>query len=245
MPVALGRGTKVVQSLLKAGKEYVGIMHLHREISLEKLKEVIDKNFIGKISQLPPIRSAVKRQLRIREIYYFNILEKNSQDVLFRTGVQAGTYIRKLISDLGKKLGFGAHMAELRRTKAGPFNEENLISLHDLTDALWYYNNEANEKFIRHCIRPIESAVAHLPKIWVLDTTIYSLGHGVNLKIPGISKLETGINPDDIVAIMSLKDELVAIGTAKMGTNSMFKKDKGLAVKTEQVFMLEGVYPKV
>ena len=210
----------------------------------EELKKAI-KEFTGKIMQLPPIKSAIKRQIREREVYYFEIIEINENDVLFRTGVEAGTYIRKLCHDIGKKLGQGAHMAELRRTKAGPFNEENLVTLQDLADALWYYKNENNEKFIRHCIKPIEFAVQHLPKIWVLDTTVNSLTHGANLKIPGISKLNSGIKINDTVAIMTLKDELVAIGSANMDSKQMIKEEKGVVVKTHKVFMNDNVYPKV
>jgi H/ACA ribonucleoprotein complex subunit 4 len=243
LAVAIGRATRIVQSLLTAGKEYVGVMHLHKEVDLNDLKEIISSHFSGKIKQLPPIKSAIKRQLRERSIYYFDVLEIDGQDVLFRTGVEAGTYIRKLCHDIGKKLGCGAHMAELRRTKAGPFKEDSLITLHDLTDAFYYYN-EGNDKFLRACIQPIENAIKHLPKIWVLDTTIGTIVHGVNLKVPGVSKLNTGINDGDTVAVMSLKEELVAVGVAKMGSNSILKKDRGVAVRIEKVFMQEGVYFK-
>ena len=243
--IAVGRATRIVQSLLKAGKEYVGVMHLHKEISKQELEKVIKEHFVGKIKQIPPLKSAVKRQLREREVYYFDIIEINDQDVLFRTGVEAGTYIRKLCHDIGKKLNTGAHMAELRRTKAGPFSEENLVTLQDLTDAYWYYKNQGNEKFIRHCIRPIETAVRHLPKVWVLDTTVHSLTHGANLKMPGISKLESGIKREDIVAVMTLKDELIAVGTANMTSSQMMNELKGVGVKVQKVFMQEGIYPKI
>ncbi len=56
--------------------------------------------------------------------------------VLFTCSCQAGTYIRKLCSDIGDVLGCGAHMRELRRTRAGPLNEENgLVTLHELSAA--------------------------------------------------------------------------------------------------------------
>ena len=242
MPVALGRATKVVQGLLKSGKEYVGIMHLHREIDEAKLKETIQKYFTGKISQLPPIKSSVKRQQRTREIYYFEILEKNGKDALFIVGCQAGTYIRKLIHDLGQKLMIGAHMQELRRTKAGPFDESSLFTLQDLADAFYFYKNENNDKFIRKIIQPVENAVKHLPKIWVFDTTVDTLCHGAGLNTPGISKLNDGINENDTVAIMTLKDELIALGTAKTSSQEIIKNEKGVAAKTEKVFMLPGTY---
>ena len=242
LPVALGRATKVVQALLTSGKEYVGIMHLHKDIDENKLKETIKKYFTGKISQIPPLKSSVKRVKREREIYYFDILEKNEKDVLFIVGCQAGTYIRKLIHDLGQKLKIGAHMQELRRTKAGPFDESSLFTLQDLSDAFYFYKKENNDKFIRKIIQPVENAVKHLPKIWVFDTTVDTLCHGADLNIPGISKLESGINENDIVAIITLKDELIALGSAKLRSDDIMALEKGSAVKTEKVFMVPGTY---
>jgi len=242
LPIALGRATRIVQVLLVSGKEYIGIMHLHKDVDEKKLKETIKKYFTGKIRQIPPLRSSVKRVERTREIYYFDILEKDEKDVLFIIGCQAGTYIRKICFDLGKKLKVGAHMQELRRTKAGPFNESTLFTLQDLIDAYHYSKNEDNDKFITKIIQPMENAIKHMPKIWVFDTTVDSLCHGADLNVPGISKLNNKIKANDPVAVMTLKDELVALGTAKMDSEEIIKKEKGLAVKTDKVFMEIGVY---
>ena len=241
LPVALDKGTRIVQGLLTAGKEYVAIMHLHKEVDEKTLRETIQKNFLGKIMQMPPIKSSVKRQLRPRTVYYLDILEIDGKDVLFKVGTEAGTYIRKLIHDLGQKLKVGAHMAELRRTKAGPFDESTLVTLHELQDAYYFWKQENNEKFIRKVIQPVENGANHLPKVWVFDTTVESLCHGSDLKVPGIGKLNDNINENDTVAIMTLKDELVALGTAKMDSGNMMK-DKGIAVQTEKVFMQPGTY---
>lgn len=242
LPVALGRGAKVVQLLLTAGKEYVGVMHLHKDVAEGKLKNVVAE-FVGKIKQLPPVRSAVKREVRERNVYYFNILEIEGKDVLFQVGCQAGTYIRKLVSDIGKKIG-GAHMSELRRIKAGPLDESTLATLHDVMDAYYYYRQEKNEKSIRKIIQPIENGVKHLPKIFVADSAVDTLCHGANLHVPGIAKLESGIKKEDVVVIMTLKGELICYGKAKMTSQKMLGA-KGLAVLTEKVFMLPGTYPRV
>ena len=242
LPVALGRATRIMQALLVSGKEYVGIMHLHKDIEEKKLNETITKHFLGKISQMPPLKSAVKRVQRTREIYYFDIIEKDGQDALFIVGCQAGTYIRKLIHDLGQRLKIGAHMQELRRTKAGPFNEETLFTLQDLADAFYFYKNEKNDKFLRKVIQPVENAVAHLPKVWVFDTTVSTLCHGAGLNIPGISKFNDRINKNDIVAIMTLKNELIALGIAELNSEEMMEKERGLAIKTDKVFMLPETY---
>jgi len=242
LPIATGRATRIVQTLLKAGKEYIGIMHLHKEVKESLLKKTI-KKFTGKIKQKPPLKSAVKRVERYREIYYLEILEIENKDVLFRVGCEAGTYIRKLVHDIGKDLKVGAHMAELRRTKAGPFNEyANPATLQDLADAYEFWKEEGNEKFIRYCIQPIENAILHLPKIWVFDTTVNTLCHGADLKIPGISKLDDNIEPDQMVAILTLKNELIATGTAKLTSKKIIESEKGLAVLTHKVFMKPDLY---
>ena len=113
--------------------------------------------------------------------------------------------------------------------------------MQELTDAYYFWKDEQNEKFLRKVIQPAENGVKHLPKIWVFDTTIESICHGVDLKVPGISRLNDKINKDETVAIMSLKDELVALGIAKMDSSEMMG-EKGIAVQTEKVFMQPGVY---
>jgi len=243
LPIALGNATRIVQTLLKAGKEYVALMHLHKEIDEKIIKKEL-KNFVGTIKQKPPLKSSVKRVERLRNIYYIEVLEMQEKDVLFKIGCEAGLYIRKFIHDFGEKIKIGAHMSELRRTKAGPFNENTLVTLHDLADSYYYWKNENNEKYIRKAIQPIENAVKHLPKVWVLDNAVNSLCHGAQLARPGISKLESGIKKDDIVAILTLKNELICLGNAYMSSEEMLKEAKGFAVKTHKVFMRPEVYPK-
>lgn len=244
LPVALSRATRVVQALLPAGKEYVCLMHLHQPVPEEKLRTTI-KKFTGTITQLPPLRSAVVRQLRERTIYYFDILEIKEQNILFKVGCEAGTYIRKLCHDIGRSLGIGAHMAQLIRTKAGPFNFDTTITLQDLEDAIWYWKHENNEKLLRHCIQPIETAVAHLPKIWILDSAVDTLCHGALLNAPGVAQLDSDIKQKDLVAIMTLKNELVALGQTTKNAEEIMTMTKGLIALPSTVFMLPGTYPKL
>lgn len=247
LPVALGHATRVVQALLTAGKEYVTLMHIHKPVSQEALDNVLQK-FKGKITQLPPVKSAVKREKRQRTIYYLEPLEREGKDLLFVAGTQAGTYIRKLCHDIGLALKqedgtpVGAHMVELRRTKAGPFSEDDLVTLQELTDAFHYYK-DGDEKPIRRAILPAERGVAHLKKIWVVDSTVESLCQGIQLKVPGIAKLHDTIRVGDVVAVMTLKDELVIVGEALLTSKKMLG-ERGVAVRTRQVFLSPGTYPK-
>ena len=241
LPVALGRGTRIVNSLLTAGKEYVCLMRIHGDYDEKELRETF-REFVGEVEQVPPVRSAVKRMPRKRTIYYIDIIEIIDKEVLFRVGCQAGTYIRKLCSDIGKKLGTGAHMAELRRTRAGPFDETTLCTLQDLADAYYYYEEEDNDKELRRMIMPVERGVEHLVKVWVLDSTVDTLCHGAFLNIPGIARIEQGIKPGDKVAVLTLKNELVSVGVAHLSSEEVIQKSKGLFLKPEQVFMSPGVY---
>ena len=243
LPLALGRGTRIVQALLTAGKEYVCLMHLHKEVSQSKVHKVM-KSFIGKIQQIPPIRSAVKRQQRTREIYYLTIMEIEEKDVLFRVGCQAGTYIRKLCFDIGKKLGMGAHMAQLVRTKAGPFTDRDWVTLHDLKDAYEIYKETQNQMYLRKAILPVEAGVAHLAQVWVLDTAVDSVAHGADLSLPGVARFHDTLAKGEMVAVLTLRGELVCLGEALMDAKAVGSQEKGVAVKTLKVFMDRQVYPK-
>ena len=127
-------------------------------------------------------------------------------------------------------------MAELIRTRVAAFDESTMFTLQDLAAAFSYYK-QGNDKFIRKIIQPVENAVRHLPKVYVFDSTIESLLHGRYLGVPGISKVESNIKKDELVAIMSLKGELIGLGYAVMTSEEMVKKDNGIAVKTDKVFM--------
>ncbi|KAA0009404.1 MAG: RNA-guided pseudouridylation complex pseudouridine synthase subunit Cbf5 [Thermoplasmata archaeon] len=242
LPVAINRGTKLLKVLLTAGKEYVGIMRLHREVSEDILRAVFEK-FVGEIYQVPPVKSAVKRARRKRRIYYLDIIEIEGRDVLFRVGCEAGTYIRRLCVDIGKKLGVGAHMQELRRTRVGTLSEEESVTLHDLKDAYELWREDGYEEEIRRCIKPIERMLDHLPKIVVRDSAVDALCHGASLTLPGVLEVDSGIKKGDVVAVMTLKGEAVMIGKANMSTEEMLIRDTGVCVIPERVVMERGTYP--
>ncbi len=241
LPVALEDATKIVQTLLPAGKEYVCVMHLHGDVPQHRLEQVLSE-FEGEIYQRPPLRAAVKRQLRTRQIYYLELLERDGRDVLMRVGCEAGTYLRKLCYDVGEALGCGAHMRELRRTRAGPFRGENVVRLHDLADAYVFWREEGDEKHLREVILPVEAAAQHLPKIVVRDGAVDALCHGASLAAPGVLTVETGISPDDLVALFTLKGELVALARATMNSKQIYEAEHGIVAKPERVVMSPGTY---
>ncbi|MEK6848071.1 MAG: RNA-guided pseudouridylation complex pseudouridine synthase subunit Cbf5 [Nanoarchaeota archaeon] len=162
LPIALGRACRLMEFFIHKRKTYIGEMHLHRDVEKEKLLSEVRK-FIGVIRQLPPVKSSVKREEREREIYRWDIQKINGDDVEFEVECEAGTYIRKLVSDLGERIG-GAHMTRLRRIKAGIFEEKDMCSVEELENAVKELKR-GNEKLLREMLIPGEIVCAILPNL--------------------------------------------------------------------------------
>ena len=243
LPVILDKGTKLIQATLNAGKEYVCMMRLHKSISESEIRSVCSQ-FVGVIEQLPPIKSAIKRQLRKRRIYYLTILEINDRDVLFRVGCQAGTYIRKLCTDIGDKIGCGAHMQQLVRTKAAGFSDHEMVTLNDFADAVHYYK-KGDDSQLREMLLPPQRAVAHLPKIWIDDKSVGAVCHGAQLAVPGVVKFEDSVRKGYMIALLSQKDEIVAIAESQLQGRQLEENKKGIVCKTLRVIMPDTTYPQI
>jgi H/ACA ribonucleoprotein complex subunit 4 len=246
LPVTLEDSTKVVQALLHSGKEYVCVMKLHGNAEETHVTQVLDE-FQDLIYQRPPLRASVKRQLRTRRIYYIDFMEMDGRNVLFKVGCEGGTYIRKLCYDIGEILGVGAHMQELRRTRAGPFaeNTADRVTLHDV--AYWFaeWEEKKDEKILHKFIQPMEAALALIPKFVVRDSAVDALCHGANLTAPGILTVETGIKQGSMAAILTLKGEAVALAKATLSTEEILDLRHGTVATLERVVMPRGTYPKV
>lgn len=231
-----------MQGFLYSGKEYVCLMQVHADVPETALRNVLAE-FVGEIYQKPPLRASVKREPRKRFIYRLDVHEINGRTVLFTCSCQAGTYIRKLCSDIGEVLGCGAHMRELRRTRAGPFTEEDgIVNLHQLSAAQSDFE-AGNEVPLRNIIRPMEVALTSLPHMIMRDSAVDAVCHGADLALPGVVKLDSSIERNKLVALFTLKGEAVALGRALLTSREMLDQEKGLAVKTERVIMERGTYP--
>jgi H/ACA ribonucleoprotein complex subunit 4 len=243
LPLALEDATKTIQAFLLTGKEYVCLMALHGDVEHDRLQTILNE-FVGDILQRPPVRAAVRRDLRKRRIYYIRDVEFDGREVLFRVGCQAGTYIRKLVYDIGEVLQVGAHMRELRRTRAGSFNETDSHSLYDVLE-LSQSSGEEREKLARRIVKPMESAFDFVPRVYLRDSAVSSICHGADLAIPGIVRLSEKILPRTPIALFTLKEELVALSRALMSTDQIMKEEHGLAAKTVRVVMPVDTYPRL
>ncbi|HII06706.1 MAG TPA: RNA-guided pseudouridylation complex pseudouridine synthase subunit Cbf5 [Methanotrichaceae archaeon] len=245
LPTMLGDSTRIVETLLRAGKEYICLMRVHATLPRKSILEACAE-FQGDIYQRPPLKSNVKRALRTREIYYLEVLEIEGPSVLMRVGCEAGTYIRKLCHDIGLALGTGAHMEELRRTKSGPFREdETLVTLHNLKDAKEIWKETGDETLLRQAIQPVEAALRHMPSLVISDGAVDAICHGAPLAAPGLLTLESGIIEGERVVIYTLKGEAVAVAAAAMSSEDMMKSSSGIVAKTSRVVMAPGTYPKL
>jgi len=244
LPIAIGDAAKVLQVLLTADKEYIGITKLHGDVDKKKIFEVC-KSFVGAITQRPPVRSAVKRVNRKRKVYYFDVLQIKDRDVLFRVGCESGTYVRTICVDIGKRLKVGAHLAELRRTMVGHLQEKDSVKLQDLKDAYTFWKEDSVEKEIRSIIFPLEKFLNHLPKIVIRDSAVDALCHGASLAVPGVVEIDSDIKKSNLVAVLTLKGEGVALVKTHMSTEEIIQKDSGVCASLERVLMNKGTYPSI
>jgi tRNA pseudouridine55 synthase len=242
LPVTLQDSTKIVQALLDSGKEYVCVMRSHEEISEDEVRATLNE-FTGEIYQRPPLRSSVSRRLRTRYIYGIDFLEGDGKNWLFKVQCQSGTYIRKLCYDVGEVMGCGAHMQELRRIRSGPFTEADMYTLYDLSEAI-DFRDEGDDEPLRKIVRPFEDAAQLLPKIWIRDSAVEAVCNGAQLAVPGILRYESGIEVNDLILVMTQKNEAVALMKADMSSGKIQAEDHGIAATIERVMMPSGIYPK-
>ncbi len=191
LPIAINRACRLSNFFMHKDKEYIGEMYCHKQISEKNLKKQM-KGFLGNIMQKPPVHSRVKRVLRQRRINKFKIIsktnaknlyenfkkkiEKNPKKFSFYANVEAGTYIRKLIHDLGEKIG-GAHMIKLKRISAGIFKEKKTHEIKDIENAFKEYKL-GNEKELRKILLPGEIIKKITLKIKIKKRAIKSLLNG-------------------------------------------------------------------
>jgi tRNA pseudouridine55 synthase len=183
--------------------------------------------FVGEIDQVPPMYSAIKidgkrlyelarsgkeveRKSRKVTIYRIEALEYNLKDKLpsfrFRVQCSKGTYIRTLCVDIGKALGYPAHMGTLVRTATGPFQLKDCFSLEDIAQSV-------EEERGGSLLQPVELAVAHLPRAVFIEERPDEVYHGKTL---GLSRFrfEPGQSIPDAestVAVFSNEGVFLAI----------------------------------
>ncbi|KAH8765074.1 Centromere/microtubule-binding protein cbf5 [Diaporthe sp. PMI_573] len=246
--VCVDRATRLVKSQQGAGKEYVAVVRFHDKVpggqaEFARALELLT----GSLFQRPPLISAVKRQLRIRTIYQSKLIEFDNDRHLgvFWVSCEAGTYIRTLCVHLGLLLGVGAHMQELRRVRSGAMDEnKDLVTLHDVLDAQWQYDNNRDETYLRKVIQPLETLLVGYKRLVVKDSAVNAITYGAKLMLPGLLRYESEIEQHEEVVLITTKGEAIAIGIAMMSAVEMTTCDHGVVAKVKRCIMERDLYPR-
>ncbi|KAL8127541.1 H/ACA ribonucleoprotein complex subunit 4-like [Apium graveolens] len=245
--VCIDRATRLVKSQQGAGKEYVCIARLHSGVGdVGKVARALE-SLTGAVFQRPPLISAVKRQLRIRTIYESKMLEYDADKnlVVFWISCEAGTYVRTMCVHLGLILGVGAHMQELRRVRSGIMGEkDNMVTMHDVMDAQWVFDNFRDESYLRRVIMPLEVLLTSYKRLVVKDSAVNAICYGAKLMIPGLLRFENDVEVGEEVVLMTTKGEAIALGIAEMTTAVMATCDHGVVAKIKRVVMDRDTYPR-
>ncbi len=210
MIIALDEARKAIPVLMGMDKEYEGKMILHKDVSTDSLKKAM-KKFIGNITQMPPVRSRVARKPRKRKVYSFELLKENGREIGFSVRCEAGTYIRKLVHDVGEHLKTGAHMANLRRVSIGPFQIKESFPL---------------EKIRKSDLVPLESVLERilLKKAVVNSDAVEKIRNGVPVGKEMVIKSEE-FRRNETFGIYDEEGNIIALG----------KKSDG-KIKADRVF---------
>lgn len=242
LPIGLEKSTRIMPIVAHSVKEYVCVMELHGEVSEKELRKTLEL-FKGPIYQRPPLKSSVKRVLRVRKVHDIRLLETKGRHALIYVVSESGTYMRKLCHDVGIVLGTGAHMRELRRTRTGPFSEDKSVTLQELSEAIYLYEKEGREELLRRIIHPVEVAVCGLPKIVVKDTAVGSIVNGSPLYKEGIIAYTKNIDTEKWAALLTIRGELIGLG--KPFKEQSAYKDLPNSIKPHIVIMEPGKYPNI
>ncbi|MBU6404978.1 MAG: tRNA pseudouridine(55) synthase TruB [Proteobacteria bacterium] len=198
LPLCFGEATKLAGVLLGERKVYHAVCRLGQvtrtddaesEVICERPLPDLDdasiaallQQFVGRISQVPPIYSALKQQgqplyrrarrgeavqapQRQVEVHALRLLQRHEDRLMLEVECGAGFYVRALARDLGERLGCGGHLAALRRLWVAPFQGQPMIELGTLEQILRHDGREA----LRAQLRPIEEVMPQWPR-WMLS----------------------------------------------------------------------------
>ncbi|MBU0591605.1 RNA-guided pseudouridylation complex pseudouridine synthase subunit Cbf5 [Candidatus Micrarchaeota archaeon] len=231
LPVALGKATKLLRYIAGKDKTYIGIIKFKRLLPREEIEKLF-LDFTGEIYQTPPKISAVRKVRRKRHIHHLKLLELNGRLALFETTVDAGTYIRTLCEDIGKKCG-GARMEELRRTAVGNISETQSHTMQELIDAVWFWKNKNDSSMLEKMLMPPEMFI-ELPKVFINKNAVEQIFSGAQVMVPAVERFEDTVEVEKPV-IIYCEQKFIGIGIAKIRKEDLQKKKKGLAVKLERV----------
>jgi H/ACA ribonucleoprotein complex subunit 4 len=237
LPILLGDAARAARVFDDSVKEYVTVLELHGPPPADF--DAVLSDFVGPIYQKPPRKSAVRRDLRVREIHALDALERDGRRVLLRVRCESGTYVRKLCHDIGLALGTGAHMGALRRTATGHFDDSALVTMEDLVDALAFWTEDGDTAPLRDVVAPAERALVELPQVTIAESAAAQVAEGAPVYAPGVLGTapapEGGAHPEkgSLVACYTPDGSVVCLGTLVGDSDA----ESGTIVELERVLV--------
>jgi len=238
--ICVNRATRLMPYLSPLDKEYETTMKLGEvtdtqdaygkiiarndvsEIDKNAIENIL-KSFEGKLSQIPPMFSALKykgkplyklarkgieieRKPKEVNIHRIELLNIDLPFVSFRTLCSKGTYVRTLCHDIGKKLGVGAHLYSLVRTAIGPFNIKDSLTFEELIEI-------SKGQTIKKGIYSMDEALSWLPELRIKDILVKTVVHGNPIKLNNKTNISNELKQARGIRIKSPDGHLLAIGS--------------------------------
>lgn len=238
LPLALGEATKLMPYAVATEKTYAytvvwgeqrttddregEIMEIsaHRP-TVEEIQEVMP-TFVGKISQLPPLYSAIKIQGkracdRVRageavtlqprhvDIYDLQLISHSVQESTFRVRCGKGTYVRSLARDMGEVLGCYGYTKRLIREQVGDFSVEKSVSLEKMLESTPTFALE-------HYMMSPDHVLDDIPAFYLDEIQETKVRHGQVLS------LESQVDNSETVALKSSQHDLIGLGKISEGS---------------------------
>jgi H/ACA ribonucleoprotein complex subunit 4 len=241
--IGVGPALKLLPLLLDFPKRYVGVVDLHGKVPAAELDAVLAE-FQGPIYQTPPVRSAVRRERRVRTIYRLTLLEREGPHLLLDVNCESGTYIRSLAVDLGEALGVGAHLAELRRIGTGPFKESQSSTLHALADAVAQSHAGSSEALL-HMLHPIEEVRREFPQIVLKPGAAAAVAHGAGVARGGIRSVSRPFPEGAQVILIAPDGTFLGIGQAQVASDRFSSTPHGWVIGLRRVMVDPADYERL
>ncbi len=239
--IGVGPALKLLPLVLEFPKRYVGVVALHGTVPPREIDRMLAE-FTCPIFQTPPVRSAVRRERRVRTIHRLVRVESAGDAFVIDVTADSGTYVRTLAVDLGEALGVGAHLAELRRIGTGPFPEAQSLTLHALADAV-ARRAAGDPGPLLAALHPIEEVWREFPRIVLKESAASAVAHGAGLARGGILEVPRPFSAGQPVALVTRGGELVATGVARYDAAELARVRHGWVVDGTRVFVAPDRFP--
>jgi len=244
LPILVGRGTRIAEYLLEWDKEYRAILRLGQAtdtqdatgtvlatrsldgLAEEQIRAAIAP-FQGRITQVPPMYSAVKvagrplyksaragktveRESRTVEIHELDVLGIAGSDITLRVRCSKGTYVRTLCADIGEALGVGGHLLSLQRTRVGPLTLERALTL-DEVGARLLAGRLADD------VLSLDAALEMLPAVIVDGPAAERVRHGAAVPAGAGRWVSAHPGTPTVVRVKDAAGRLLAVGNLSAG----------------------------